>query len=131
MVAQSHEAVNRLLTEWKTLFPSRRVIKIEPCLRARRGGLIESVSMHAFWKHRKRILAGRPVVGMTVHTALMLGTFHGYRADVVLVDEASQTPLTHGALLGLLGFAVLMFGDPAQLGAIFPAPFARIHWLSP
>ncbi len=121
VVAQSHEAVNRLLTEWKTLFPSRRVIKIEPSLRVRRGSLIESVSIQAFSKQRKRILAGQPVVGMTVHTALMLGTYYGYRADVVLLDEASQTPLTHGALLGLLGFAVLMFGDPAQLGAIFPA----------
>lgn len=120
VVAQSHEAVNRLLAEWKLLFPARGVIKIEPGLRVRRGESVESISMQAFWKQRKRILGDRPIIGMTVHTALLLGTVYGFRADVVLVDEASQTPVTHGALLGLLGFAVLMFGDPAQLGAIFP-----------
>jgi superfamily I DNA and/or RNA helicase len=47
-----------------------------------------------------------------------------YRADVVVVDEASQVPLAFGAQLGLLGFSTLLFGDPAQLNAIFPAAIA-------
>lgn len=52
---------------------------------------------------------------------LLLATAYGFRADVVLVDEASQVPLASGAALGQLGFSVLLFGDPKQLNVIVSA----------
>jgi superfamily I DNA and/or RNA helicase len=61
---------------------------------------------------------------MTLHTALLMADLYGLRADVVIADEASQIPLAYGATLGLLGFSVLLFGDPAQLSAIVPEPLA-------
>jgi DNA replication ATP-dependent helicase Dna2 len=74
----------------------------------------------AFRSEERKLLRARPILGMTLHTALLMANVHGLRGDVVVVDEAGQVPLAYGAALGHLGFSVLLFGDPAQLNAIVP-----------
>ena len=57
---------------------------------------------------------------MTVHEALLHASRRKLLFEVLIVDEAGQVPLAYGAPLGLLAGSVLLFGDPAQLNAIFP-----------
>ena len=121
VVSQSHEAVNRLLNEISGLFPQRKLVKVGAALRPTPDAAIQRLTPQAYKQEEKRLLRSRPILGMTLHTALLMADIHSFRADVVIVDEASQVPLAYGAALGLLGFSVLLFGDPAQLNAIVPA----------
>ncbi|MFN8463966.1 MAG: AAA domain-containing protein [Caldilineaceae bacterium] len=121
VVSQSHEAVNRLLNEIAGLFPQRKLVKVGAALRPTPDAAIQRLTPQAYKREEKRLLRSRPILGMTLHTALLMADIHGFRADVVIVDEASQVPLAYGAALGQLGFSVLLFGDPAQLNAIVPA----------
>ena len=120
VVSQSHEAVNRLLNEVAKLFPERKLIKVGAVLRPTPDAAVQRLTHQDFHKDEKRLLRSRPILGMTLHTALLMADLYGFRADVIIVDEASQVPLAYGAALGLLGFSVLLFGDPAQLNAIVP-----------
>ncbi len=120
VTAQSNEAVNRLLDEIAALFPKRTVVKVGAALRPQPGAAVRKLTPQAFRSEERKLLRTRPILGMTLHTALLMANVYGLRGDVVVVDEAGQVPLAYGAALGLLGFSVLLFGDPAQLNAIVP-----------
>ncbi len=119
VVAQSHEAVNNLLGEVKQLFPQRTVVKTGT---ASRSTVPEGVTFapQPALEGLLRLRGERIIVGMTVHEALLHASRRKLLFEAVIVDEAGQVPLAYGAPLGLLAGAVLMFGDPAQLNAIFP-----------
>lgn len=120
VLAHSHHAVNRALSEIAHHFPTRTLIKVAPPLRPTPPSPIKTIPFTAYEPTTRHDLT-RPIVGMTVHTALLLATIYNTRFDVIIVDESTQIPLAEGALLGLLGFSILLFGDPAQLNTIAPA----------
>lgn len=120
LVAHTHAAVNNVLAEHAGAaarhdWPRRRRIKIGPEEKA-------GVGIHAVpFMTRYPVARGRtpqPIVGATVAAAISCHLAGDLQADVVLVDEAGQVPLAHGACLGLLARSLLLFGDPAQLPPI-------------
>lgn len=128
VVAPTHQAVNNALSTIRRQFPSRRTVKVGDELR--REALDDGVECRLFEDGTR--YSGLPasadtITGMTLITALhhLVLRRSGLAPNVVLVDEAGQVPLAHGACLGLIGAgSILLFGDDAQMPPVFAGDVA-------
>jgi hypothetical protein len=122
IVAPTHQAVNNALTTVHRLFPRRAVLKVGNELR--REALATDIPCGLLEAHAREglKLAHQTITGMTFLSALqhLILRRNSLAPNVVLVDEAGQLPLAHGACAGLMGAgSVLMFGDDMQMPPVF------------
>jgi DNA replication ATP-dependent helicase/nuclease Dna2 len=126
VVAPTHQAVNNALSQIRSLFPGRRVVKVGDELR--RESLDEHVEARLIARRSGIRVTSETITGMTFLSALVHLVLRqsALGPHVVLVEEAGQLPVTHGACAGLLGAgSVLLFGDDKQMPPVFPGELAN------
>lgn len=127
IISNTHQAVNNALN--KITDASLSIIKIGEELKAQSvsGHIQKHKSFFDYNKSRKkRSRTDRgAIVGMTLHAAIINIVNHGlarsgFAPTLVLVDEASQIPLTLAAGIASLGAGYVVFiGDDRQMPPIF------------
>lgn len=126
IISNTHHAVNNALNKIED--GSLPVIKIGEELKAQ--SLKSTISSYKFFSDYKKNRSARrrvankygDVVGMTLHSAIInLGLkSSGFAPNIVLVDEASQIPLTMAAGIAAFGAGCIVFiGDDRQMPPIF------------
>lgn len=135
VVANTHQAVNNALVAVKNTVPDLFVTKVGHWLK--RDNLQGRGIRHHknLWelaaelnginqgRRRQRQEAHPIVAGMTfISAVIQLGLQHPrFAPNVVLVDEASQIPLTYAVVLGKLQAPnIVFFGDEMQMPPVFP-----------
>lgn len=124
IVSNTHQAVNNALN--KIADGHLPVIKIGETLKAQQVSdrILKYKTFKAYKQTRKsrRVNTAGAIVGMTLHAAIInLGLCKsGFLPSVVLVDEASQIPLTIAAGIASFGAGSIVFiGDDRQMPPIF------------
>ena len=129
ILALTHQAVNNALNAVAT--HNVPAIKIGEPLKGM--GLHERVLQKKDFKsfcvgRKKNRYSKGDVVGMTLHSAIVnFGLMRsGFSPSIVLIDEASQIPLTTSSVLGVIGSAsYVFFGDEKQMPPIFQSELAE------
>ena len=124
IISNTHQAVNNALN--KVADNHLPVIKIGEALKAQQvsDGIMKFKTFRDYKQTRRtrRNNAVGAIVGMTLHSAIInLGLCKsGFQPSIVLVDEASQIPLTIGSAIGCFGAGSIIFiGDDRQMPPIF------------
>ena len=124
IISNTHQAVNNALN--KVADNHLPVIKIGEALKAQQvsGRILKYKTFREYKQTRRtrRANTAGAIVGMTLHAAIInLGLCKsGFQPSVVLVDEASQIPLTIGSAIGCFGAGSIIFiGDDRQMPPIF------------
>lgn len=130
VICNSHQAVNNALNKISQY--NIPTFKIGNELKS--SSLSDKVkSFFAMWEYtnfkkrrtsqqRRNQKTKGDVIGMTLCGAILSLALHKYAftPSIVLVDEASQIPLCHGAAIGALeGGTYVFFGDECQMPPIF------------
>ena len=124
IISNTHQAVNNALNKIAGTMP---VIKIGETLKAQSvSGHIQKYKSFSDYnkahKKSRRYTQYGAIVGMTLHAAIInLGLKRsGFAPTLVLVDEASQIPLTMAAGIASFGAGSIIFiGDDRQMPPIF------------
>lgn len=124
IISNTHQAVNNALNKIAGTMP---VVKIGETLKAQNvSGHIQKYKSFSDYNkvHKKssRYTKYGAIVGMTLHAAIInLGLKRsGFAPTLVLVDEASQIPLTLAAGIASFGAGSIIFiGDDRQMPPIF------------
>lgn len=128
ITALTHQAVNNALNAISKYEQSRLIPLIKIGEKLKGTILSENIKQ---WKNlipydprhkSKTFNKVGSIIGMTVHSAIInYGLCNSkFLPSVVLIDEASQIPLSIGSLLGIIGAAsFVFFGDDRQLPPIF------------
>lgn len=124
IISNTHQAVNNALNKIADTMP---IIKIGETLKAQSvsGNIQKYKSFSDYNKVRKKSSRNTKygaIVGMTLHAAIInLGLKKsGFAPTLVLVDEASQIPLTMAAGIASFGAGSIIFiGDDRQMPPIF------------
>ena len=125
IISNTHQAVNNALNKIADTMP---VVKIGETLKAQSvsGNIQKYKSFPEYNKVHKKSSRRRntygAIVGMTLHAAIInLGLRRsGFSPTLVLVDEASQIPLTMASAIGCFGAGSIVFiGDDRQMPPIF------------
>ena len=129
IVAPTHQAVNNALSAVKSRFPGRRTLKVGDELH--RDSLNRGVETALFedGNFRSPVSASSDTItGMTFLSALhhLVLRRSALAPNVMLIEEAGQLPLAHGACAGLVGAgSIFLFGDDAQMPPVFLSPIDR------
>lgn len=130
IISNTHQAVNNALN--KVADNHLPVIKIGEALKAQQvsNGIMKFKTFRDYKQTRRtrRNNAVGAIVGMTLHSAIInLGLCKsGFQPSIVLVDEASQIPLTIGSAIGCFGAGSIIFiGDDRQMPPIFHPDLAN------
>lgn len=127
VLSLTHQAVNNALNKIKKVSPAN-IVKVGQELKAEDlyDGIIKVEKYSDYIKMRKNNRTPNPegadIVGMTVHSSISnLGLRKsGFNPSIVLVDEASQIPITLAATIGAIGCGSIIFiGDDKQMPPIF------------
>lgn len=126
VICNSHQAINNALNKISQY--GVPTFKVGDALKADNldSGILNFRSMREYLSFsKKRKLRNRiygDVVGMTLCGAILNLILHkqSFTPSIVLVDEASQIPLGHGAAIGALyGGTYVFIGDGRQMPPIF------------
>ena len=127
VLSLTHQAVNNALNKIEKV-SSANIVKVGQELKAEdlSDGVIKVEKYSDYIKMRKNNRSlnpdGADIVGMTVHASISnLGLRKsGFNPSIVLVDEASQIPVTLAATIGAIGCGSIIFiGDDKQMPPIF------------
>lgn len=127
VLSLTHQAVNNALNKIKKV-SSAHIVKVGQELKAEdiSDGIIKVEKYSDYIKMRKDDRSQNPdgadIIGMTVHSSISnLGLRKsGFNPYIVLVDEASQIPVTLAATIGAIGCGSILFiGDDKQMPPIF------------
>ena len=123
IISNTHQAVNNALNKIADTMP---VVKIGETLKAQSvsGHILKYKTFRDYRQTRRtrRANTAGAIVGMTLHAAIInLGLRRsGFSPTLVLVDEASQIPLTMASAIGCFGAGSIVFiGDDRQMPPIF------------
>lgn len=127
VLSLTHQAVNNALNKIEKV-SSANIVKVGQELKAEdlSDGVIKVEKYNDYIKMRKNNRSlnpeGADIVGMTVHASISnLGLRKsGFNPSIILVDEASQIPVTLAATIGAIGCGSIIFiGDDKQMPPIF------------
>lgn len=128
ILSKTHQAVNNALNAINKVDKESCIVKIGDDLKAMDldSHIIQATTYGKYIflrKELKREAKGwGDIVGMTMQAAVVnLGLKNqGFKPQVVLIDEASQIPVTEAAWLGASGAGTIVFiGDEHQMPPIF------------
>lgn len=129
ILSLTHQAVNNALNKIDKYSPKTQIVKVGPALKGtelspsvyQTNLLSTYIKYKGKYKRKKKNSYG-DVIGMTIHSAVTnLGLRStGFTPSIVLVDEASQIPITLAATIGAVGCGSIIFiGDDKQMPPIF------------